>query len=186
MVVRHAFPLYTPLLQKNFTRLLKSSSSRDAAADQIWALRRVYAYTILVGTIPRVVSLTLSFATVLSQTLFSEDYIEAIGPKSVFLPSNPLLGSLPAKSFAEGLLPVLQYEEAIGGLTTLVWALLTTSQSWKGDRVRYWTIILLGIPFLTFLTGPIGCAVILVWIRDETVFSCSSESKGEARRLTMR
>lgn len=90
-----------PLLKNGFTRILKNRSpSRESATKQIRSLKRVYDYTFLVATIPRVASLTLSFTTVLSPTLFREDFVETTGPKRVSLPNNLLLEIVPAGSFA--------------------------------------------------------------------------------------
>lgn len=82
MVLWHAFPFSTPLLQNSFIGAIKNRSpSRDSAMEQVWSLRRVYAYAVLIATIPRIVSLALSFATVLSPTLFWEEYVAMIGPR---------------------------------------------------------------------------------------------------------
>ncbi|KAL8851917.1 MAG: hypothetical protein Q9221_003128 [Calogaya cf. arnoldii] len=180
MILWHAFPFSTPLFQKLVTRLFSSIPSRQSATEQIWSLRRLYTYTVLVGTIPRIISLTVSFATVVVPALLREQYVEALGPKKVFVPKSPPWGNLQADSFAEGLLPILQCEELIGGLTTLLWAFLSIEQSWGGARgLKYWTMLLIGIPLMTFLMGPLGCAVVLIWIRDEIAFNHAIESKGK-------
>lgn len=118
-----------------------------------------------------------------SPALFRQQYVEALGPKKVFVPKSPLWENLQADSFAEGLLPILQYEELIGGLSTLLWALFSIEQSWGGARgLKYWTMLLTGTPLLTFLMGPLGCAVVLIWIRDEITFNRTIESKGKDHR----
>lgn len=82
-------------------------------------------------------------------------------------------------SLAHGLLLMLQHDQIVGGFSTLVWAIIMLRKIWDQTPIElHWTVSVLAMVSLTFLTGPVGCAMVLIWIRDEIAFFQVGKVKG--------
>lgn len=173
MVLWQGFPFFSSIFQQISKRALRAwfpVVSRNSLADKLWVLRGVYVFSLLLGTIPHISALTLSFASLIYPTLFSSTCVHDLNPFKVFIPITASHLTEMA-SLAHGLLLLLQYDQIVGGISTLIWAFTMLRKIWVENRIEvHWIVSAFLMGFLTILTGPVGCAIVLIWIRDEIAF----------------
>lgn len=89
MVLWQGFPFFSSIYQQIFKIAFRAwfpVVSRNSSRDQIWVLRGVYVFSLLLGTIPHISTLTMSFASLVYPTLFSSTCVHALNPLKVFIP----------------------------------------------------------------------------------------------------
>ena len=124
MVLCQGFSFFLSIFQQIFKRASRAwflVVSRNSSSDQIWVLRGVYTFLLLLGTIPRISTLTMSFALLVYPTFVLSTCVHALNPFNVFIPTT-ISGRTEMASLAHGLLLLLQYDQIVGGFSTMIWA----------------------------------------------------------------
>ena len=180
MSLAQVFPVLTSLLQQFFKRAVKSlmPSTRPSKQFHFWILRAIYSFAFLIASVVRISVFALSITSVLFPTAFTPKHVESLAPCNVFLPAA-ITPRQKVSSIGSGLLLLLQYDELVGSGSVLLWAALLCAGTWNRHKLVnfHWLPLLAGASFLVLLAGPIGCAVALIWIRDELVIQRSEYSK---------
>lgn len=173
VVLWHGFPFWSSIFQKIFKKISRACFplvSRNSPADQMRVFRGVYSFSLLVGIIPRISTLTLSLASLFVPTFFSPTCIYALNSFNVFIPVTAS-GRQKMISLAHGLFFLPQYDQIIGRLSTLIWAFIMLRKTWDQNYTAVHRMVsAVVIVFFVFFTGPVGCAIVLIWIRDEIAF----------------
>ena len=107
------------------------------------------------------------------------EYKDAWGFSNVFIPaaSTP---SFKVNNIGEGAHLMMQYDEIIGNSAVLVWAFALLLNAPPGKlQLSQAQLSVFGLVLL-IVTGPIGLAVGLVWVRDEKAFD-SAEMEAKAK-----
>lgn len=151
--------------------LARGDDENDEQASSLRALRCVYAFAFACAAIPHVAAWTISLTAVLFPVLFNPDYVAALHPRWVFLNALPW-SDLRVSSVGEGALRFLQWDNVIGSMGVLLWAVAVHATAHHEVGVRMsWVGLGVKIGLLALAAGPAGAAVELMWERDEMVFS---------------
>lgn len=111
--------------------------------------------------------------------LFNAEYLEKLHPQRVFINKIPL-DSVRVSSVEEGSLWFLQWDNTIGSISVMLWAVALYRKACAEAKIRASAVELgVKICLLVILGGPVGAAVELVWERDELVFSKELEVAAE-------
>ena len=163
-------PIFAKFIYKSYN-LSMSAPETTVRAASLTILRRVYTFILFICAITHI-----RVMTVLATSYFSS-YASAFGYifSSVFIPST-LSAATKMKKIGQGAHLLLQYDEIIGSITILLWAITLSTSS--GPMVRDTKGFLGMIAILvmgTALLGPVGCAVALLWMWDERILTRSAE-----------
>ncbi|MCJ1469009.1 hypothetical protein MMC07_007641 [Pseudocyphellaria aurata] len=196
MAIWQMFPLWVQLLQLALPFLFKtfySSLSRKPPSSGprrqgIGALRFAYIFMLTIAASTHIATLTLLFTSKFFPALFATPFIGVFNPANVFWPVT-MSASHQMSSIGSGAMLVIQYDEIIGSVAVVLWALflLTTAlQRFSsqvgvaGSTTAAWAVI---FDFVTFtaLVGPLGYAVIAMWSRDELIFASGAERTNDQK-----
>ena len=187
MAIWQMFPLSFQLLQLAIPYLLASfyppSLSRNSLIPKrqgLGALRVVYIFMLTMAASTHLATLTLLFTSRFFPALFAIPFIGIFKPASVFWPVTMSV-SHQVSSIGSGAMLMIQYDEIIGSVAVVLWALflLTTafhrSSKERGANAATAWVLAFDFVTLTALVGPLGYAVIAMWGRDELVFAREKE-----------
>ena len=179
MSIAQEFPISTSLLQQLFKRAIRFLmpsiylSTHPSEQHHLWVLRVVYSFALLIATIVRISVLTVSITSVLFPMLFASQYVESLAPSMIFIPAA-VSSHQKMSSIGSGFLLLLQYDELVGSGSALLWAIVLFAGTWnRGKTALHWFSLLAGCSLMVLLAGPTGCAVALIWARDELVIQRS-------------
>ncbi|KAJ9223023.1 hypothetical protein DTO271D3_623 [Paecilomyces variotii] len=166
-------------LTKYFSpRCTRPDNIHDRRAD-ILSLRYLYAFAFACAAIPHLGTWLISLTSVIYPGLFNAEYLEKLHPQRVFINKIPL-DSVRVSSVEEGSLWFLQWDNTIGSISVMLWAVALYRKACAEAKVRVSAVELgVKICLLVILGGPVGAAVELVWERDELVFSKELEVAAE-------
>jgi hypothetical protein len=178
------FPYSSVILQQILVRLLPSLLSHpkwESATLRIWALRWTYSFTFLTTVLPRTTAMSISIGAAILPTLFAPELVDSIKPDRVFLPVA-FTGSTAMPSVLEGSLLMFQWDQWLGSITTLLWAIVTLVSHLEAaavNRRQYAGKIVqvFAIGVASLVVGPVGCATLLFWARDEFAYTRLLETK---------
>ena len=175
-----AFPLWVGILQQAFRWMLPvvlPASMQRLQARPRTALRAVYAFALTSIFLLRASSASLSFVATVFPMMFAPGYAAKLSISQVFLPATAT-HTKPVEPGAAVTLLLLQYDQLIGSNLVLAWAfIMLVSGGRKIEALPSWPMLFLAVTSLTALVGPGGCAVALMWARDEMVLSQTSSKK---------
>ncbi|KAL1875629.1 hypothetical protein Plec18167_005565 [Paecilomyces lecythidis] len=168
------WPLTVSFLITLVKYFLPDSTSVDNINDRrdnIRSLRYLYAFAFVCAAIPHLAAWSISLATVIYPGLFNAEYVEKLHPQRVFvnqIPSN----SVRVSSVEEGSLWFLQWDNIIGSISLMLWAVALYQKAHAEAKIRV-NAVEVGFKtcLLLVLAGPVGAAVELMWERDELVSS---------------
>lgn len=165
------FPVWTSLVQlalSTAARRLRPSPDSKAAAATATAdrqktlahrLRWIYIFTLTVTTAVHTVAVLYAVVPSLRPESLAPLDPSLVNLGNTFKPAlTPFEAIRPAKSYADGLLLLLQYDVYFAGSAFLYWASCQFRASTEAPTLS---------SILILLTGPIGAALILMWRRDE-------------------
>ncbi|KAI9923932.1 hypothetical protein ASPWEDRAFT_170432 [Aspergillus wentii DTO 134E9] len=167
------WPAYISILVTTVSIVFSPFVSNDRNVEGGWdtlrALRRVYAFAFANTAIPHIVTLTVSFATVVAPFMFEERYVNILHPLHVFQVVLPW-SSVTVDNIADGVRIFLGWDYLVGSAGVLVWAMTLYSKAHKAILGKVSCLdLFVKVGLLTVLTGPVGAAVELMWERDELV-----------------
>lgn len=158
-----------PLLTAIFPPRSKYHSAADRNSHLLLYLRGTYIFAFAFASITHVATLTLSVSSLLIPSIFQPTIVPFLHPQLVFLPPAPYT-STPVATMGDGLLNFFLYDEYIGFLATIIWAVTVNHNAHKGTDTWAELLSLWGkIAGLTLVTGPASAVVWLLWERDEQV-----------------
>ncbi|MCJ1267865.1 hypothetical protein MMC22_007751 [Lobaria immixta] len=190
MAIWQMFPLWVQLLQLTLPYLTAifcpPASSRKSPFIQrqgLGVLRVVYIFILTVAASTHIATLTLLFTSRFFPALFATPFIGVFNPVNVFWPVTTS-ASHQMSSIGSGAMLIIQYDEIIGSIAVVLWALFlfTTafhrsySQGRGANVAAAWALIFHSVT-LTALAGPLGYAAIAIWGRDELVFARQKERR---------
>ena len=164
------FPLWIAIAQQGLTIILGSLDVKGKIR-KLNLHRAVYLIAVLVALVTHVSTFAIMGLSSMIPELFAIEYRDAFTFSSVFWPSM-LLQVSPVETIGRGAHLFLQYDLIVGSASMLLWGI--TSLSLTNAKLRDQTSML-GIVMIvilaTLMTGPIGCAAVLFWIRDEKILA---------------
>ena len=161
-------------------------SKRPSEQCHLWALRVVYTFALLVASITRIFVFTLSITSVLFPMLFSPAHVESLAPSMIFWPASTSYAQQ-TPTIGSGVLLMLQYDELVGSASVLLWAALLFARAWNQFKTSDQCIPVLVAACLSFLlAGPIGCAVVLIWARDELVIERGDHTSNQVMQAPLK
>ncbi|OKL61251.1 hypothetical protein UA08_03389 [Talaromyces atroroseus] len=176
------WPAYVSFLL-TLVSILFSSTSSATPSQLRKSLRATYTFALSYAAISHVAAWSISLATIATPMIFSTEYLHSLHPSQVFGLRNPFTSAdFKVDSASEGVHIFLQWDNIIGSLAVLLWAVIANvSAHRKTEGQVGWLCLLFQISTSLALTGPIGTAVRLVWERDELVFE-EEDLKNAARK----
>ena len=174
------FPVWVAILQQIFGRTFGSFgyTAKENSGSTLNTLRPVYLSLVIFAAYTHAETFTIIMISTLFPSLFASGYVGVFSPSKVFLPEG-FTGSARVQNVGSGLHEFLKYDEIIGSTAVILWvAFLYVQADSRRKAFNKWPQLVLAIGSLTVLAGPGGCAVALMWARDELVLSRgSSEQK---------
>ena len=166
MSIWQVFPLWVALSQFCLGHLL-SRTDIHQNLSKLTMQRVVYLFAILVAASSHISSfLLISGSTYISSHLATHDpeaysFLSAFMPDVLFRPSQ-------VDSIGSGAQMFIQYDAIIGYIAFLLWAttLLRVTYAKTARQIPVVKGILL-VVLANALSGPAGCAAVLLWLRDE-------------------
>lgn len=190
MAIWQMFPLWVQLLQLIISNLIKlfyppllSQKSPMPKYYGLGALRIVYIFMLTMAASTHIATLTLLFTSRFFPGLFATPYIGVFNPAKVFWPVT-MSATHQMSSIGSGATMTIQYDEIIGSVAVVLWALFLftaafhrlSSQEREVNAPGVWVMVF-GFVTLTALVGPLGCAVIAMWSRDELLLAKGKEKR---------
>ena len=181
MAVWQPFPLWVGLthwaLQSLVPQLLPLRTMQRLRANPQATLRVTYAVLLGFSLMVRFSALGISIAATLFPALFNPAFVDQLALPKVLLPATAL-HTAPVPSIAEASLLLLQWDMTIGSGAVLAWAaiLLATTNRAAANPISGITLFAL-IPAGMMILGSGGCAMALLWTRDESLFVRDDEKK---------
>lgn len=190
LAIWQMFPLWVQLLQLALPCLIvtfypllsRKPLSPRPGRQELGALRGAYVFMLTIAASTHIATLTLLFTSTFFPALFATPFIGVFNPANVFWPVT-ISVSHQMSSIGSGAMLMIQYDEIIGSVAVVLWALflLTTalhrsaSQAGiAGSTTAAWAVVFDLVTF-TALVGPLGYAVVAIWGRDELVFASGQE-----------
>ncbi|OJD27916.1 hypothetical protein ACJ73_00683 [Blastomyces percursus] len=175
------WPIWLWLIHSTLTRIAALFSSpvpnSQSAKRTLSALRRVYAFAFTITAVPHIAAWSLSLAAAILPILFDQDVATALHPTRVFLNAMPWSG-VQAKSFGEGALWFLQWDQVVGVVGMLLWAIDLYVAAHRARKVNVGCIgLAVKVGLLCAVSGVAGAVVELLWERDEVVFQGTGQEK---------
>ena len=177
MALWQVFPIWVAFFQHAvswvISRLSPSKIIVNQNAQRIRMLRSVYMFLLAIASITHISALTVTATSMLFPDLYTQKYRGVFDFSMVFAPMA-VTPSIQPSSVGSGAFLLIQYDEMVGSTAVVLWAatlFVQANKYSKGEQYDQWLALAVGIPLFTCLTGPIGCAVVFFWIREELVFS---------------
>jgi hypothetical protein len=170
MALWQVFPIWTSLLQQVFKRLLPSSNLTKDQRNSVTSLRRVYGFALVSALIVRIATTAVALLSFLFPHVFVPAYAQHFSLTALYAPfiPNP---AVKLSTIGEGVSAFLKWDETIGSGALLLWAAFLFLQKWSPRTASDWVKALVGSVGVLVVSGQVGLAVVLVWIRDEIVFA---------------
>ena len=163
-----AFPVWVAMVQQLLVlgfRISGCSKKADSYLEPITTLRCVYTSLLSLASLTHLSTLSAIFAS----SYFSKA-TSAYSISSVFIPST-ISASTKMFSIGQANRLLLQYDNVVSCTAILLWASFLGAQARKRSGSSYpLTDLILRVVALTLTTGPMGCAVIMMWSRDELIW----------------
>ena len=184
------FPIWIEILQLVVSSLISQIDTRTRSAVPAEAsnvhclriLRFVYGFLLVTASTTQISALTVTATSMLFPALFAPGFRGIFNPSKVLVP----LGVTPSakmSSVGSGNLQLLQYDEMISSTAMVLWAstlLVSAYKSTKNKKFDRWAALFLGGGAVAFLAGPMGCAIVLCWVRDELVLGSKDATSKKA------
>ncbi|KLJ13428.1 hypothetical protein EMPG_11618 [Blastomyces silverae] len=186
------WPIWLWLIHSTITRITALFSSpvpnSQSAKHTRSALRRVYAFAFTITAVPHIAAWSLSLTAAIFPILFDQDVATALHPARVFLNAMPWSG-VQAKSFGEGALWFLQWDQVVGVGGMLLWAVDLYVAAHRARKVNVGCVgLAVKVGLLCAVSGVAGAVVELMWERDEVLLQGTGLEKeqgvetGKAKR----
>lgn len=182
MAVWQAFPVWVDVLQRTISFIVAMVSNTErksaispakASATYIRATRYVYLFALILSGFSHISAMTLAATSKFFPGLFAPQYVGVFNPSNVFFPSTISM-TTQMSSIENGVLLLLQYDGLIGSASLVIWASAVFVRAYGRRRpFDQWLSLVAANVLLTALVGPVGCAVAILWARDEAVLSAS-------------
>lgn len=146
-----------------------NSPTRTEPAQHLDAVRLVAGLALVVSATIHVSTCAISFVTVLFPTLFKPNYIEELGPRSLFIP--PLALST-TSTVGDGVRSFFLWDQAIGYLTVMVviWQQFRAAAC-AANYSYSWIKTAAAMALATGVLGPGSACLVLSWWKDELLFA---------------
>lgn len=187
MAIWQMFPLSVQILQLAIPYLLAMSYPPPLSPNflipkrqGLGALRVVYIFLLTMAASSHLGTLTLLLTSKFFPALFAIPFVGIFNPASVFWPVT-ISVSHQVSSIGSGAMLMIQYDEIIGSVAVVLWALFLLATAFhrfseeRGANATTAWVLAFDFVTLTALVGPLGYAVIAMWGRDEMVFAREKE-----------
>ncbi|KAB5540309.1 hypothetical protein GE09DRAFT_253672 [Coniochaeta sp. 2T2.1] len=180
-------PIWSTVWQKIFVAYLRRNNRRGFAAStnargrERRLLGRVYRFAFAACLVGQLVPLAIIAAARLCPSLFPPGVADVLTFWDVFVPP-PFWTGEKMKDMASGIHGFFQYDQYVGSLGAVTWAVALYVKARGGLGMRDWVRLGVGLVGLGVVAGPIGVVVWLIWCREEKLLSESDV--GEERKRT--
>jgi hypothetical protein len=165
------FPVWIALMQMLFgtARRYRARLPTKTRLDNRYQLHHTYLFAFTATCVSHLSTLGVIAVRQVYPGLFSPSAQKVLTLKEVFLPPN-FQNPGPMKSMAAGVHNFFQYDQYVGSIAALAWAVTLkvnskkTSMTWKD-----WAWLITELVGVGVVAGPAGALVTLMWNRDETV-----------------
>lgn len=166
------FPVWIALTQiilGTVRRYLGKRSPPKTRLENRYQLYHAYFFAFTSTCVSHLGTLGTIAARRLFPGIFSELAQETLTLKAVFLPPN-FQNPGPMESMAAGIHNFFQYDQYVGSIAALAWAVALKVNSKKAPMVwKDWAWMVAELIGIGAVAGPAGALVTLMWNRDETV-----------------
>ena len=136
-----------------------------------------YSYLLTVAGVTHVCTAVLVLSSTLFPAIYSTQSQGMFNFAKVFIPFA-VTPAAKSPTLVDGLSLLIQWDEIVGCLAVLLWTtflyLRAYEQNGKSTNLAGLALrLLIG----TVTTGPLGCAVLLMWSRDDLVHGKNAKSK---------
>ena len=183
LAIWQMFPLWVEILYQGTSLLLGKFLPKEKAVtvtdrrNTAWIveLRSLYIFLVFIAGSTHIATMTLMATSKWFPHLFAIEYRGVFNPSKVFWPVAAST-SITLPSIVSGTTLLLQYDEFISSLAIVVWAVFLFAKVMSRKK-KFETTYVFMFDFITFiaLLGPLGCAVICIWARDELIFEDQKE-----------
>jgi hypothetical protein len=182
--VWQVFPLTVAILQRILSRVLTWVYVSLAPFHQDYKITRrllhfVYASAALMAATSHIAAVTLPLVYDIMPDLF-HPYLQSISFRSTFVPVMAPLGynsTATVATIGAGAHLFLQYDEILSSAALLLWASYVHICAWEQVNWVNARVLSIAIVGLVVAMGPVGAAVVLLWVRDEEVLRNKAEEK---------
>lgn len=182
LAIWQVFPIWVGVLQRTIPSMVsmvsnserKSSAPRaKASGNYLRAIRCIYLFALVLTGFTHISATTLTATSKFFPNLFAPEYVGVFNPSNVFFPRT-ISTTVRMPSIGQGTLLLLQYDGLIGSASLVIWASTLFVRAYGRRRVfDQWLSLVTANVLLSALVGPVGCAVALIWARDELVLGTS-------------
>ena len=178
MAIWQASPIWVSCFQQIFKRVigfLFPAAHQPSSANSMEALRHIYSVLLVMAGVPHILSAALTITSMIFPSIFAPEYVGMFNLSKVAIPST-VMASTKMPNIGSGAYLLLQYDEMIGSTAVVLWASFMWTRANNSNKPFDKLPNLIGlIALLVPLTGPAGCAITLMWLRDELVFAEKSQ-----------
>ena len=167
-----AFPLWVGISQQIFAKLRPFFSRPQEVDDRFTfkAFRSAYTSLLRIAGYTHILTVTVMLLSMTRQMVFTSEEAGRYHPTKVMIPMA-ITSATKVSSIGQGALLLLQYDELFGSTAMLLWATFLYINAIKDDKNGpQYSILLSRMIVSIVLTGPIGCAVLCIWTRDEMIY----------------
>ena len=183
IAIWQAFPIWTVIIHSSIRFIVNQFSRHDSfakpsAESYLSAAKSIYRFVFSISTITHIAALAM---TLLSPKTLSGNYSPTLTHflhsnfTNVFIPYWPTFNHQ-VPDLATGSLIFLHWDMYLGSTAVLLWAALlfhdaaaTGLLGNKPGDADVWGKLAWKVPFYTLLSGPVGCAAVLLGERDAIV-----------------
>ncbi|KAI4260973.1 MAG: hypothetical protein L6R42_003822 [Xanthoria sp. 1 TBL-2021] len=139
-------------------------------------MRTVYAIMLVVASVTRISTWTISLSAVYFPGIFVSGASSLLKPSSVFLPAA-FTSSVKMPSIASSANQLLQYDDIIGAVAMVLWSATLYIIAMERKGPTGWASLVVKGVVIEALAGPLGFAAAAVWARDEIISASDDKEK---------
>lgn len=175
MALWQVFPLWVALLHPLSTYIvtLQTRTMRRPVMEDnrntMSILRLVYTFFLTLAGISHISTGVLMLTSMMFPGLFAPEAVGIFNLPKVAIPVT-MTASFEVSSIGEGSLLLFQYDNMIGSAAMVLWATVMYIRACERVGTSLSSArLLMQVVALTAVAGPVGCAIVMIWSRDELV-----------------
>ncbi|PGH00927.1 hypothetical protein AJ80_09089 [Polytolypa hystricis UAMH7299] len=143
--------------------------NRHTRSRELHALKRVYYFAFAFATACQLATYAILGIRLLYPTLFSPHLRDTLTFSKVFI-QPPIFTPGKMESMATGIHNFFQYDQYIGSLAALIWAVRLEVKAREYVLLTDGAKLIAEIVGLSVMSGPAGAFILLIWQRDQKVY----------------
>jgi hypothetical protein len=170
MAIWQAFPLWVAFVQLISKSLIGLLFPESRHRQGLLSHRFLYGVLFFISGATHIAAAAVSAFSSLFPALFAPEYKGVLDYSNVYVPAA-ITPATKMPSIVSGMFLLLQWDEIVGGAALLLWAVVLYVMAARDvyQNSLDWLLFLVVTGTLTFIAGPSGTAIALLWARDEHV-----------------